>query len=318
MAYGNNYGGQQGYPQQQAPVQGNAPFNPWKPGQGGGGLDEFIFTVEECKPGSSKQDPTKQNLEWTGKNHEGKPANKSWSIGKEWRFCWNQQPPRYVDDKNPQRQVNENTTMGVLLRCILEGAPYDLRNAQQALQSRPGGPLSPAAWQGSRWHMCKVEMDFGQGPRAVIWPIAFLGFSNEPMPQVNWRTQNHSSPGLHAQAPAPGGQQNWNGGGQPMQGQQGGHMQGAPNNMQGNQGQMGMQPAGQYMQQQGNFPGAGQPNYQGQQPGGMAQPGGYPQGQQQGQFAGNMNAAPQYQQGQGYPQQGQGGGYPQGQGQFHG
>lgn len=325
MAYPNNYGG--GYPQQQQAPQGQPQaaggFNPWKPGQGGGGLDEYILTVEECKPGSSKQDPTKQNLEWAGKNHEGKPANKAWSIGKEWRFDWNQQPPRYVDDKNPQRQVNENTTMGVLLRCIVEGVPYDLRNAAQALQSRPGGPLSPAAWQGSRWHMCKVEMDFGQGPRAVIWPIAFLGFSNEPMPQVQWRTPNHSSgqAGLHANPPAPNGQMQ-PGPGHP--GQQGyPPQQGQPFPGQGAP-PMGMQPAGQYLQQQGH------PQYPPQQQ--------VPQQQVPQQQAYNMSAAPQYPpQGQpGYPPQGQpqgyapqgqpgqpgyppqGGGYPQGPGQFHG
>ena len=315
MAYPNNYGG--GYPQQQQVPQGQqgqaGGFNPWKPGQNGGGLDEYILTVEECKPGSSKQDPTKQNLEWAGKNHEGKPANKAWSIGKEWRFDWNQQPPRYVDDKNPQRQVNENTTMGVLLRCIVEGVPYDLRNAAQALQSRPGGPLSPAAWQGSRWHMCKVEMDFGQGPRAVIWPIAFLGFSNEPMPQVQWRTPNHSSgqAGLHANPPAPNGQMQMQPG--PAQGQMF-PGQGAP--------PMGMQPAGQYLQQQGHpqYPPQQQPVPQQQQAYNMSaapqyppqgQPGYPPQGQPQPGYA------PQGQPGQpGYPPQG--GGYPQGPGQFHG
>ena len=325
MAYANNYGGQQGgYPQQQQmqgpppqgqpgqPQQGGGGFNPWKPAAGGGGLDEYIFTVKECKPDSNKQDPTKQNLTWTGLNHEQKPATKAWSIGKDWRFDWSSQPPRYVDDRNPQRPVNENTMMGVLLRCITEGVPMDLRNAAQALQTRPGGPLSPAAWVGSRWHMCKTQMDFGQGMREVIFPVAFLGFDNEPMPQVNWRTPNHSSGnggGFNAQPPAPNGQMQ--GGGQ-MQGQgypQQHQRQGTPPQQQYQQ-----PPAGNMMQQ----PGYGQqgmpqqqqqyPPQQGQQYPPQGQPGGYPQ-QQPGQY--------NQQQQQGYPQQGQGqpGGY---QGQFHG
>lgn len=327
-------------------MQGQQGFNPWTPGKGGSGLDEFIFSIKECKPDSNKQDPTKQNMTWIGEDHEQKPCTKSWGIGKDWSFDWSGQPPRYADPKNPQRQVNENTTMGVLLRCIVEGQPFDLRAAQQVLMSRPGGPLSPAAWVGTRWHFCKVNLDFGQGPREVMFPVAFLGLASDPMPQVQWKTPNHSraAGGFHAQAPAPNGQQNY---GQPQQGQPGqpGYpQQGQPqygNQMQ--QNPMGnQQPAGQYLQQQGQFgqpgqpgpgqqfPGAAQQGYPGQQPGGMAQPGGYPQGQQQSQPAyGNMNAAPNYQQqgpppgygqpGQpGYPQQGPGGGYPQGQGQFHG
>ena len=200
-----------GYPQQQqvfAPPQQQAQggSDPWAPTSGGGGCSEFIFTVTECKPDSNKQDPTKQNLTWSGKDHEGKARIKSWGIGKDWSFDWSSMPPKYVDPKNPGRGINENTTMGILLRCIKDGAPYDLREAAQALRARPGGPLSPAAWVGSRWHFCKVNIDFGQGPREVLFPVAFLGFDGQPMPPVNWRTQDHSS-GFQAQVPAPNGQQ---------------------------------------------------------------------------------------------------------------
>ena len=293
-----NYGAP---PQQQGGGGGNSA---WKTSQGGGGLEEYILTVTEARPENNQQAPDKCNMTWIGHDHEQKAAKKAWGIGKEWKFDWTAQPPRYADPSKPGRQVNENTTMGVLLRCIDEGVPFDLRSAQAVLHNRPGGPLSPAAWQGTRWHMCKVMMDFGQGERAVIFPVAFLGTVNDPMPQVQWRTNNHSH-GLAASqlaqtGPAPNGGQQW---GQP---QQGGQMQNHP--PQGGYQQAPPQQQQQYSQQpQGNYP---PPQQQYQQP------------------AANMSAPPQYppqqyppqQQGQpqGYPNPNQGGGYPQGQGQFHG
>lgn len=206
MAYAQQGFPQQGFPQQ--PQAQGAANDPWNPTSGGGGCSEFVFIVKECKPDSNRQDPTKQNITWSGVDHEGKQRIKSWGIGKDWSFNWSAMPPKYEDPKNPGRGVNENTTMGILLRCIRDGVPYDLRAAGEHLRARPGGPLSPAAWTGSRWHFCKVAIDFGQGgPREVLWPIAFLGFEGSPLPAVNWRTADHSSGGFQAQVPAPNGQQ---------------------------------------------------------------------------------------------------------------
>jgi len=203
MAYQQQYPQPQQMQQQAPAAAGN---DPWNPTSGGGGCSEFVMTVKECKPDSNKQDPTKQNITWSGVDHEGKQRIKSWGIGKDWSFDWASMPPRYVDPKNPGRGINENTTMGILLRCIRDGAPYDLRDAAAALKSKPGGPLSPAVWAGSRWHFCKVNIDFGQGPREVLWPIAFLGYDGTPLPPVNWRTADHTSGGFGAQVPAPNGQ----------------------------------------------------------------------------------------------------------------
>lgn len=274
---------QGGFQQQQQPQQmqghiapSQAPSNdPWSPSVGGGGLSEFIGTVKNCKPDSNKQQPDKQNLTWEMHTHEGKPQNKSWGIGKDWQFNWAGQPPAYVDPKNPSRTVNENATLGVLLRCIRDGAPFDLREAGPILRSRPGGPLSPVAWVGTRWHFCKVVLDFGQGPREVLFPIAFLGIDGTPLPNVQWRTQDHSSPGMQQ-----GGMQ------APM-----GQIQGQPQ-QQVQQGQANFQqgPANYVNGQNQNFQAQApqqQPNQQFQQP-------------MQGQ---NFQQSPQQQQQQYPPQQ---------------
>ena len=208
------YGQQQPMQQQQPQSQS---YDPWGTSSGGAGPAEFVFTVEKCEPGSSQQDPMKQTMNWSGRTHTGSAARKSWGIGKDWIFDWNQMPPRYADPKNATRQVNENSTFGVLLRCITTGQPFDLTAARSVLQQRPGGPLSPGVWQGTVWHMCRVVLDFGQGPREVPWPIAFLGVVGGQIQQPTWRDPSAAmgsagngagaGAGFGANPPAPNGQQ---------------------------------------------------------------------------------------------------------------
>lgn len=178
----------------------------WTPTQGGGGPQEYIMTVTDCKPDSNQQDPTKHQITWVGKDHTGQDRRKSFSIGKDWRFDY--ASGKYVDVKGQPRGVNENTTLGVLLKCMKEGQPFDMRAAAAQLVGR-GSPLSPMTWIGTRWHFARVEIDFGTGPRAVAWPIAFLGFSNQPMPPVNWQTPEAAQSYMAstgATAPIPPGQ----------------------------------------------------------------------------------------------------------------
>lgn len=227
-------------------------FDEWAPSSGGGGPAEFILTVEDVKPESNKQDPTKQNITWNGKDHTGQARGKSFSIGKDWRFDYGL--AKFVDMKGQARGVNENTTFGTLLRCMRDGQPFDLRAAAAAIGGK-GSPLSPMTWIGTRWHMARVGLDFGQGVREVMWPIAFLGMVGQPMPQVNWLTPEGAQSFMQSagQAPPPpmGQQQFLQTQSYPQQAPQGYPQQAppAPMPVQGYQ-QQAPQPMQQFAQQQ--------------------------------------------------------------------